>query len=229
MGRALVREPSVSLFDEPLSNLDAKLRSAVRAEIKDLQRRTNMTMIYVTHDQVEAMTLGDHVTVMNKGRVQQVAPPRELYDKPVNAFVAGFIGNPPMNLLPATIVGESSGKPAVEIAGQRIALVDDGLAAALRPHAGAALQIGIRPEHVKILMTSDSGTANLRGTVLRTESLGHEMLVYVTLPNLAADAPTLIARVDGMPDLKPGDAVTAALDLARVHPFASGGSRITAA
>src|SRR5438094_3846178 len=100
MGRALVREPSVFLLDEPLSNLDAKLRLQVRAEIGELQARTHTTMIYVTHDQVEAMTLGDRVAVLDRGRLQQVAPPRDLYDRHANAFVAGFIGNPPMNLFP---------------------------------------------------------------------------------------------------------------------------------
>src|SRR3989442_11612485 len=97
MGRALVREPTVFLLDEPLSNLDAKLRVQVRAEIKELQQRTRTTMVYVTHDQVEAMTLGDSVAVLNQGRLQQVAPPREIYESPANAFIAGFIGNPPRN------------------------------------------------------------------------------------------------------------------------------------
>src|SRR5438105_10865272 len=103
MGRALVREPAVFLLDEPLSNLDAKLRVQVRAEIKELQARTRTTMMYVTHDQVEAMTLGDRVVVLDRGRVQQVAPPRGLYERPANVFVAGFIGNPPMNLFPARV------------------------------------------------------------------------------------------------------------------------------
>src|SRR5687768_6897161 len=101
MGRALVREPTVFLLDEPLSNLDAKLRGEVRAEIADLQRRTETTMIYVTHDQVEAMTLGQRITVLDRGHIQQVGTPRDVYDHPANVFVAGFIGNPPMNLLPA--------------------------------------------------------------------------------------------------------------------------------
>src|SRR5438445_295379 len=109
MGRALVREPSVFLLDEPLSNLDAKLRVQVRAEIKELQGRTRTTMIYVTHDQVEAMTLGDRVAVLDQGRLQQVAPPGELYDRPANAFVAGFIGNPPMNLFPARVEVDGRG------------------------------------------------------------------------------------------------------------------------
>jgi multiple sugar transport system ATP-binding protein len=107
MGRALVREPAVFLLDEPLSNLDAKLRVQVRAEIGALQQRTGTTMIYVTHDQIEAMTLGDRVGVLHQGRLQQVAPPRELYDRPANVFVAGFIGNPPMNLFPTRVAIDS--------------------------------------------------------------------------------------------------------------------------
>src|SRR3989449_3365971 len=109
MGRALVREPSVFLLDEPLSNLDAKLRVQVRAEIKELQQRTRTTMIYVTHDQVEAMTLGDRVAVLDRGRLQQIAPPGALYERPTNVVVASFIGNPPMNLFPARVARRSRG------------------------------------------------------------------------------------------------------------------------
>src|SRR6184192_4141226 len=112
MGRALVREPAVFLLDEPLSNLDAKLRVQVRAEIKELQQRTRTTMVYVTHDQVEAMTLGDRVAVLDAGRLQQVAPPRELYERPANVFVAGFIGNPPMNLFPTRLSTDDRGRAA---------------------------------------------------------------------------------------------------------------------
>src|SRR5919199_453908 len=111
MGRAMVREPSVFLFDEPLSNLDAKLRGQMRAEITRLQRRLGTTTLYVTHDQTEAMTLGDRVCVLRKGRIQQVASPRELYEQPVNLFVAGFIGSPPMNFLPATLEGTRLNTP----------------------------------------------------------------------------------------------------------------------
>src|SRR5512134_2513017 len=117
MGRALVRDPAVFLLDEPLSNLDAKLRVQVRAEIAELRRRTRTTMLYVTHDQVEAMTLGDRVAVLQKGRLQQVAAPRELYARPANAFVAGFIGSPPMNLVPASLAEGGGGAPALDLAG----------------------------------------------------------------------------------------------------------------
>src|SRR5437016_4313449 len=119
MGRALVREPAVFLLDEPLSNLDAKLRVQVRAEIKELQQRTRTTMAYVTHDQVEAMTLGDRVAVLDRGRLQQAAPPGELYDRPANAFVAGFIGNPPMNLFPARVALEN-GSPMLAVGGRPV-------------------------------------------------------------------------------------------------------------
>jgi ABC-type sugar transport system ATPase subunit len=115
MGRALVREPSVFLLDEPLSNLDAKLRVQVRAEIAEIQRRTGTTMLYVTHDQSEAMTLGHRVAVLDAGRLQQVAPPRELYDRPANVMVAGFIGTPPMNLMPATLDTSAPGAPRLAV------------------------------------------------------------------------------------------------------------------
>ena len=123
MGRALVREPEAFLLDEPLSNLDAKLRVQVRGEIAELRRRTGTTMLYVTHDQVEAMTLGDRVAVLHQGRLQQVAAPRELYARPANAFVASFIGSPPMNLLPARLVDDAArDAPALEVAGARLPL-----------------------------------------------------------------------------------------------------------
>ncbi|HEY2386601.1 MAG TPA: ATP-binding cassette domain-containing protein, partial [Candidatus Binatia bacterium] len=144
MGRALVREPAVSLLDEPLSNLDAKLRVQVRAEIAELQERIKTTMLYVTHDQTEAMTLGQRVAVMDRGRLQQVAPPRELYDAPVNAFVAGFMGTPPMNLLPAG-VRAADGGTAVELGTQRVRLAATALPRAV---AGGSVTLGIRPEHL---------------------------------------------------------------------------------
>src|SRR5215470_1518149 len=122
MGRALVREPSVSLLDEPLSNLDAKLRVEVRAEISDLQQRTNTTMVYVTHDQTEAMTLGHRIAVLNLGRLQQVAPPQELYDRPANAFVASFIGNPPMNVFPVQVRTDAQGARQLVVAEQVLPL-----------------------------------------------------------------------------------------------------------
>ncbi len=123
MGRALVREPTVFLLDEPLSNLDAKLRGEMRAEIGELQRRTGTTMLYVTHDQVEAMTLGARVTVLDRGRIQQVSAPRELYEHPANVFVAGFIGNPPMNLFPLRVSIDGR-RPHLDLAGQPLSVVD---------------------------------------------------------------------------------------------------------
>jgi multiple sugar transport system ATP-binding protein len=150
MGRALVREPAVFLLDEPLSNLDPKLRIQVRAEIQELRAATPTTMIYVTHDQTEAMTLADRVAVLHHGRLQQVSPPRELYERPANVFVAGFIGNPPMNLFPAV------------------------LAAKLRPDAGAAATAGVRPEALRV-----SPDGALAGTVEHVEFLGHETLAHL--------------------------------------------------
>jgi ABC-type sugar transport system ATPase subunit len=158
MGRALVREPDVFLLDEPLSNLDAKLRVQVRAEIAALRRRAPITMLYVTHDQVEALTLGDRVAVLERGRLQQVASPAELYARPANRFVAGFIGSPPMNFLPARL-----------LAGAR---------------ADGELVAGVRPEALRL---GRAGAADaLAATVEQVEALGHETLVYVRLG--AADA-----------------------------------------
>src|SRR5438128_240429 len=142
MGRALVREPAVFLLDEPLSNLDAKLRVQVRAEIKDLQQRTRTTMVYVTHDQVEAMTLGDRVAVLDKGRLQQVAPPRELYEHPANVFVAGFIGNPPMNLFPTRLSTDDRGLAV----GSQTLPIGDAAHASLE----WARTAGVRPEAVHV-------------------------------------------------------------------------------
>jgi ABC-type sugar transport system ATPase subunit len=219
MGRALVREPTVSLFDEPLSNLDAKLRSAVRGEIKELQRRTKTTMIYVTHDQVEAMTLGDHVAILNRGRVQQVATPREVYEQPANAFVAGFIGNPPMNLLPATITAEG-GRMVADIFGQRLAIAPDAART-------GTIQLGVRPEAITVNEgdgETDAGNG-LRLTAERTESLGHETLVYARVAG-APSSPLVIARVPGMRELAAGQLLLAELDAARIQWFGDDGARV---
>jgi multiple sugar transport system ATP-binding protein len=192
MGRALVREPAAFLMDEPLSNLDAKLRVQVRAEIKEIQRRTGTTTIYVTHDQVEAMTLGDRVAVLDRGRLQQVAPPRDLYEHPANVFVAGFVGNPPMNLFPAAIVASIASRPGARTA-------------------------GVRPEAVRLAADG----AALPAVVEHVENLGHETLVHARM----ADA-RLVARVDGMTALAPGEAIGVALDPARVYLFDGDGRAI---
>ena len=205
MGRALVREPTVFLLDEPLSNLDAKLRGEMRAEIGELQRRTATTMLYVTHDQVEAMTLGSRVTVLDRGRVQQISTPRELYERPANVFVAGFIGNPPMNLFPLR-VSMAAGEARVELAGQTLAGgVDGALAALLGPVAGRRLTGGVRPEALRL---ARSGEASLRVLVEHTEALGHETLVAVRTDGgqRPPDAARLILRLPASARAHPGTA-----------------------
>jgi ABC-type sugar transport system ATPase subunit len=204
MGRALVREPSVFLLDEPLSNLDAKLRVQVRAEIKELQQRTNTTMVYVTHDQVEAMTLGHRVAVLHQGRLQQVAPPRVLYDEPANAFVAGFIGNPPMNLFPALVEGTTLrvGSQSVPIAQSRV-------------RRTGRVTAGVRPEAVSL---ASGGEPALRATVAHVEHLGHETLVHASVDG-DGEALRIVARVPGMEELEVGAEVRLRLDPERLYVF----------
>src|SRR5919107_1204834 len=175
MGRAIVRQAEAFLFDEPLSNLDAKLRGQMRTEISRLQRRLAITTVYVTHDQTEAMTLGDRVCVLRKGKIQQVASPRELYEQPVNLFVAGFIGSPPMNFLPGTLQGNRLTMPFGEIE------LDDRRAAAV---AGRELLlVGIRPEYFEDASLVDEAKRPL-GTIFRarvdvTEWLGDQQYAYI--------------------------------------------------
>jgi multiple sugar transport system ATP-binding protein len=177
MGRAIVREPAVFLLDEPLSNLDAKLRVQMRADIKKLQSDLGTTTIYVTHDQVEAMTMGDRVAVMRKGELQQVAPPQELYDRPANIFVAGFIGSPAMNMLEAHVERVGDGLTLI-LGDARFALDDLRLAS----YAGKTVVAGIRPEDLEdaALVNGTSG-GRLRGRVELREALGSEVLVHFTI------------------------------------------------
>jgi multiple sugar transport system ATP-binding protein len=184
MGRAIVRQPQAFLMDEPLSNLDAKLRVQMRAEIARLQHDLGTTTIYVTHDQVEAMTMGDRVAVMRKGELQQVAAPQELYDRPVNLFVGGFIGSPAMNMLEATLERDNGAITAV--AGrQRIRLTDETLSArpALRSYEGRNVILGIRPEDLEdAQIASDSDAQRcLNGKVVLREALGSEIMVHFTV------------------------------------------------
>ena len=168
MGRAIVRDPQVFLFDEPLSNLDAKLRVVMRAEIKELHQRLKTTTVFVTHDQIEAMTMADRIVVMRDGNVEQIGAPLELYDKPLNQFVAGFIGSPAMNFIPGVLRSTSAGA-AIEVeGGARIAL-------AARPPApdGATLVCGVRPEHL------DIASDGLEAEVVVLEPTGSETLVVV--------------------------------------------------
>ena len=184
MGRAIVREPQAFLMDEPLSNLDAKLRVQMRGEIHDLQRRLGVTTVYVTHDQTEAMTLGDRVAVMQHGRLQQVATPQALYERPVNEFVAGFIGSPSINMVEAELQ-RSNGALAVTFGGYTLAVADE-LARAhtnLGDYVGRPIVIGIRPEDIEDVSVDSGAPADRRLAITcdYTEPLGAEVLVYFTV------------------------------------------------
>ncbi len=203
MGRAIVREPAAFLMDEPLSNLDAKLRVQMRAEVSRLQRDLRVTTIYVTHDQVEAMTMGDRVAVMRKGELQQVASPQELYDHPVNLFVGGFIGSPAMNMLEAGLEG-SDGELHATIGDRRIALDSELLSQrpALHGFEGRRVIVGIRPEDLEDAeLAPDVPTdRRLRGRVELREALGSEVLAHVTIDArqaLTDDVRELAADVEG--------------------------------
>jgi multiple sugar transport system ATP-binding protein len=186
VGRAIVRQPSVFLFDEPLSNLDAKLRVQTRAEITKLQSTLGTTSVYVTHDQVEAMTMGQRITVMREGKIQQVGTPREVYESPANAFVAQFIGTPPMNLIPAVVAGETlqMSSFALPLPARFRGRVTDG----------QRLLSGIRPEHVR---HASSAEAPIHANVDVVEPIGHETIVYATAGNerlVAIFEPSLTPR-----------------------------------
>ena len=183
MGRAIVREPAAFLMDEPLSNLDAKLRVQTRAEIAKLQHELGVTTIYVTHDQVEAMTMGDRVAVMRKGQLQQVATPQELYDRPVNLFVGGFIGSPAMNLVEATLESGQGGLLA-RLGSQTIALGAETLDVrpALRDFAGRSVVLGIRPEDLEDASLEDAPDGpRIRGRMILREALGAEVMAHFTV------------------------------------------------
>jgi multiple sugar transport system ATP-binding protein len=189
MGRAIVREPQAFLMDEPLSNLDAKLRVQMRAEIAGIQRDLGVTTIYVTHDQVEAMTMGDRVAVMRKGELQQVDDPQTLYDRPVNLFVGGFIGSPAMNLLEATLERRNGGF-TVSAGSSTLALDEETVAAhpALAEYTGRDVILGIRPEHLEdaTLVSDAPADRRLCGTVSLREALGSEIMVHFDIDATAA-------------------------------------------
>ncbi|MEU9021054.1 sn-glycerol-3-phosphate ABC transporter ATP-binding protein UgpC [Actinomadura sp. NPDC048394] len=243
MGRAIVREPQAFLMDEPLSNLDAKLRVQMRAEIARIQRDLGVTTIYVTHDQTEAMTLGDRVAVMKKGELQQVAPPQELYDRPANLFVAGFIGSPAMNLLHGTLSGDAA-NPRLEIGGQTLALPAAVLheRPGLASYLGRDVVVGIRPEDMEDseLVEAPEGSG-LSSTADLVEAMGSDVLVHFAVEaaqvvtedtkELARDAGTdvlghmerprtdLVARFSPRTRVKVGDPVTIRVDTGRLHFF----------
>lgn len=178
MGRAIVRQPKVFLMDEPLSNLDAKLRLQIRSEIAALQRRMQTTMLYVTHDQTEAMTLGDRVAVINQGRLQQVAEPQILYEQPANIFVAGFIGNPGMNVFKTELVKTGEQRLAIRWGKQNLLLPREVCQKQnLQQYVGKAIYAGLRPEAICRANVSDVDTM-IEAEVISVEALGHEYLLY---------------------------------------------------
>jgi multiple sugar transport system ATP-binding protein len=210
MGRAMVREPKVFLFDEPLSNLDAKLRVRMRAEIKRLHQIARTTTIYVTHDQIEAMTLASRVVVMNQGRIEQVGPPQELYRAPATKFVAGFIGSPAMNFIPCRL--ESHEGRLLVVFNDATALVVPGaFAARYAPHIGRQLEFGLRPEHLTEQRNRDD-TADLRVTVEVVEPMGMEALLYVRIAGSEA-----VARIDPTHLPGPGDEIVLSAHLNHMH------------
>ncbi len=197
MGRAIVRRPKVFLFDEPLSNLDAKLRTQMRAEIKRLHKRLGATSIYVTHDQVEAMTLADRIVVLHDGRIEQIGTPMELFLNPANAFVAGFLGSPPMNQILAK-VGTGASGPVAEIGGQKLPLAN---LPDLQNSVGREVIVGIRPEFANVATEGMPGQINI--TLELVETLGSEALLHATL-----GGDPFVIRTDTLGKLRTLDAVT---------------------
>ncbi len=221
MGRAIVRRPSVFLMDEPLSNLDAKLRVQMRAEIARIQRDLGVTTIYVTHDQVEAMTMGDRVAVMKRGVLQQVDEPQRLYDSPDNLFVAAFIGSPSMNLLEARLAPGPDGGMSVLVGSQTLALSPEAVAKrpALATHADEDVVVGVRPENMHHPDDAPAGaTTGLRGTVDLIEALGSDLMVHLTVDGRNASTSD-IAEVEG--DEVEVATVSGARVLARFTPSVS--------
>lgn len=209
IARAIVRQPDIFLLDEPLSNLDAQLRLSTRTELKNLQRRLNVTTVYVTHDQVEAITLADRIAVLKDGRLEQVGTPDELYSKPINPFVATFIGSPPMNLLEASLTQEDN-VDYINIGDVRIRVPDDKVSEIQRL-GRQSIVLGIRPEN--IFITTDDTAQSFKGTIESMEPLGRELLLHISTEYLHFAALTSDAHC------KPGDRVWIAFDLTKAHIF----------
>jgi multiple sugar transport system ATP-binding protein len=248
MGRAIVRQPQAYLMDEPLSNLDAKLRVHMRAEIASIQNNLGVTTIYVTHDQVEAMTMGDRVAVMRKGELQQVAPPQELYERPVNLFVGGFIGSPAMNLVEANI-DRTNGRLAVRIGEHALRLGDEIVSArpALESYVGRPVVLGIRPENLEdaSLEPDTPDDQRIKGVLVLREPLGSEIVAHFTVnapPALTEDVrelardvgqesavqaaaeegaveTTMVGRFGPRSRVRTGDVVDVAVDTRSLHFF----------
>jgi multiple sugar transport system ATP-binding protein len=243
LGRAIVRQPQVFLMDEPLSNIDAKLRAGMRGELIRIQRAVAVTTLYVTHDQVEAMTLGDHVAVMRDGVLQQVGRPSELYDEPANLFVAGFIGTPPMNLVEATLTRDD-GVPTLAFGTHRLG-IDDRVFERhprLRVYEGLPVVVGIRPddlEHAALAPTAPAD-ARMAANVERVDTIGRDLHVHFDIgapvvdvpdagdgdfgadddgPAFALGANRFVARIDERTPVREGDRVELVVNTARLHVF----------
>lgn len=211
LGRAMVRNPSVFLLDEPLSDLDAKLRTGMRAEISRLHKDLRATFVYVTHDQIEAMTMGDRIVVMKDGVIQQNDAPKRLYDYPCNLFVAGFIGSPQMNFLDAEIV-ERDGGYAAELLGRSVPL-PSRMHEAVKPYVDKSVVLGIRPENVRLASRVERSNG-LNATVELAELTGAEVLLHAKL----GDVP-ITAKIASDLDWEEGDVAILALDAEKVHLF----------
>jgi multiple sugar transport system ATP-binding protein len=244
LGRAIVRQPQVFLMDEPLSNIDAKLRAGMRGELIRIQRAVGVTTLYVTHDQVEAMTLGDHVAVMRDGVLQQVGRPSELYDEPANLFVAGFIGTPPMNLVEATLTRDD-GVPTLAFGTHRLG-IDDRVFERhprLRVYEGLPVVVGIRPddlEHAALAPTAPAD-ARMAANVERVDTIGRDLHVHFDIGAPVVDVPDagegdfgadddgpafalgsanrFVARIDERTPVREGDRVELVVNIARLHMF----------
>lgn len=216
IGRAIVRDPLVFLFDEPLSNLDAALRTQTRYELAKLHKELGRTMLFVTHDQIEAMTLSTKVVVLNAGQVEQTGRPLDLYHRPANRFVAGFIGTPQMNFAPATLRPGSKGGLEFDLAGQVISIP-------LQPAGSADLsrvtEAGLRPEHIRIVPNGQTG---LEVKVKSVERLGAETLVFTSSPS----GQNMVVRADGQVQVSDGEAITLAIDPTQIHLFDKAGDRV---
>ena len=245
MGRAIVRDPAVFLMDEPLSNLDAKMRSQIRTEITTLQQRMRTTTVYVTHDQVEAMTMGDRVAVMRGGKLQQVSSPEDLYDHPANIFVAGFIGSPAMNIFRSRLSKDERGNLTIDFGGKPLQLGAGTLQRYPQLEQDAPQEelmlVGLRPEAFTVAQTDAKNSILVE--VKTIEALGHEMIIYATAPidkidpdedrsgELARnvdrqDSSILTARVASSRTIQVGHQLTLSVDLDRLYLFAIDGERI---
>jgi multiple sugar transport system ATP-binding protein len=211
LGRAMARDPQVFLMDEPLSNLDAKLRAQTRAQIVQLQRQLGTTTIYVTHDQTEAMTMGDRIAVLNGGEIQQIAAPIELYQTPANRFVAEFIGSPPMNFINVVV------KENTHLVHPRFSLpLPPAWTTVLQPYTGKAITLGIRPEHLSI---STSSPRNIPVAVALVEALGHETYLSCILEQEGMDTPYLQVRIAPDQSVQRGDRIGLAINPQQIHIF----------